>query len=166
MRKITRTQGPSLAVAMLALFVALGGIATAAAVVPLAKRAMVADNAKKLGGKSLTQMTAASAAQAQAAAKQAATAAAELPGPASTVAGLVTVKTASWSFGPNGEGDVTVTCDANQKAIAGGWEDPAGWGHAWDSRPTPDGAGWKTYITISTSAPNQQTGTVYAVCIK
>ena len=166
MRKRTRTQGPSLAVAMLALFVALGGIATAAAVVPLAKRAIVADNAKKLGGKSLAQVTAASAAQAQTAAKQAATAASELPGPASTVAGLVTVKTAPWSFAPDGKGDATVMCDTGQKAIAGGWEDPTGWAHAWDSRPTPDGAGWRTYITISNSAPSQQTGTVYAVCVK
>ncbi len=166
MRKLTRTQGPSLALAMLALFVAMGGIATAAAVVPLAKRSLVADNAKKLGGKSLAQMTAASAAQAHAAAEQAAAAAAELPGPASTVAGLVTIKAGQWSFGPNQEGDATVTCDANQKAIGGGWEDPGGWAHAWDSRPTPDGGSWKTYITISSQAPGQQTGSVYAVCIK
>ena len=39
-------------VAMIALFVALGGTAGAvvSAAVPLAKRALVADNAKKLGG--------------------------------------------------------------------------------------------------------------------
>jgi hypothetical protein len=43
---------PALVVAIIALFVALGGTAGAvvAAAVPLAKRALVADNAKKLGG--------------------------------------------------------------------------------------------------------------------
>src|SRR5262245_4083403 len=46
--------GPALAVACIALFIALTGGAVAAAVVPIAKRALTADtalNAKKLGGK-------------------------------------------------------------------------------------------------------------------
>jgi hypothetical protein len=46
-----RLPSPALAVAVAALAVALGGTAVAAGVVPLAKRAYVADNAKKLGGK-------------------------------------------------------------------------------------------------------------------
>jgi len=43
-------------VALLALFVALSGTAVAAGIVPLAKRALVADNAKKLNGATLKQV--------------------------------------------------------------------------------------------------------------
>ena len=41
---------PAMAVALAALFIALSGTAVAAGVPALAKRALVADNAKKLGG--------------------------------------------------------------------------------------------------------------------
>ena len=44
-----RLPSPALVIAVLALFVALSGTAVAAGIVPLAKRALVADNAKKLG---------------------------------------------------------------------------------------------------------------------
>jgi hypothetical protein len=47
-----RRPSPALVVAMLALLVSLSGTAVAAGVVPLAKRALTADNAKKLGGQS------------------------------------------------------------------------------------------------------------------
>ena len=49
---------PALLVAMLALFVALGGTAGAVvtAAVPLAKRALTADNAKKLNGVTAGQL--------------------------------------------------------------------------------------------------------------
>ena len=57
-------------------------------------------------------------------------------------------------------------CDPGQKAIGGGWDDAAGWGHDWDSRPTPDGSGWQIYISVSPNAPGQQTGNQYAVCLK
>ena len=54
---------PALVVAVLALFFALGGAAGAAvtAAVPLAKRALTADNAKKLNGFSATQIATAGA---------------------------------------------------------------------------------------------------------
>ena len=68
-----RLPSPSMVVALLALFVALGGTAVAAGIVPLAKRALVADNAKKLGGLSLGQIGA------------------SLPA-------LITVRTAPWSL--------------------------------------------------------------------
>ena len=45
-----RLPNPAMIVALLALFVALGGTAVAAGVVPLARRALLADNAKKLNG--------------------------------------------------------------------------------------------------------------------
>ena len=144
-----RRPSPALVVATAALFVALGGTAGAVvnAAVPLAKRALVADNAKKVGGMTSTQI-------------------ASQAGPASTAAGLVTVKRGSWTLGPNGESDFTVACDAGQKAIGGGWEDPGGFGHGWDDRPTPDGSAWKVYMTMDENAPGNQTGTLYAVCLR
>ena len=157
---------PAMAVALAALFVALSGTAVAAGVPALAKRALVADNAKKLDGKTSAQLLASANTAAKASATAAATAAAQQPGPASTAAGLVVVKTGTWNAGPGGFGDFTVTCDAGAKAVSGGWEDPSGWAHSWDSRPTPDGAGWKTFVNVSSSAPGGQSGNLYAVCLK
>ncbi len=54
--KRIRLPGPAMIVALLALFVALSGTAVAAGIVPLAKRALVADNAKKLNGATLKQV--------------------------------------------------------------------------------------------------------------
>lgn len=144
---------PALVVAMVALFVALTGTAGAVveAAVPLAKRALSADNAKKLGGQTSQQLV-----------QQAA----QLPGPASSAAGLVTIKTATWSLGPMSNADFTVTCDSPQKAIAGGWDDPNGWAHAWDDRPTADGTGWRTYVTVGPNAPGAQSGSLYAICLR
>jgi hypothetical protein len=148
MRNI-RGPSPALAVALIALFVSLSGTAVAAS--PIVKRALFADNAAKLKGKTPGQLI---------------QRAAELPGPASTVAGLVTIKAGTWSANPDEEGDFTVACDPGQKAIGGGWEDPTGFAHAWDSRPTPDGLGWKTYVTVSAQAPSAQSGALYAVCLR
>ncbi len=50
MHRKLRLPSPAMAVALAALFVALSGTAVAAGVPALAKRALVADNAKKLGG--------------------------------------------------------------------------------------------------------------------
>ena len=47
MRKVQKPS-PALVVAVIALFVSLSGTAVAAGVVPIAKRALVADNAKNL----------------------------------------------------------------------------------------------------------------------
>ncbi len=152
-RRQIKRPSPALVVATVALFVALGGTAGAVvtAAVPLAKRALVADNAKKVGGQSAAQLV---------------SQASQAPGPASTAAGLVAIKSGTWSLAPAGFADVTVTCDAGQKAVGGGWEDPGGYAHAWDSRPTPDLTGWKTYFNLSSNAPGTQSGSVYAVCLK
>src|SRR6266516_614707 len=53
-----RLPNPAMIVALLALFVALGGTAVAAGVVPLARRALLADNAKKLNGLTAAQIAA------------------------------------------------------------------------------------------------------------
>ena len=156
-----RRPSASVVVAMIALFVALGGTAGAVATqaVPLAKRALVADNAKKLGGQSLAQLTARTA--------QAVQAAAAAPGPASTAASLVTSKSAGFSVNPQGgEQIVTAACDAGSKAVGGGFNNPtsalvvsAG------SFPTADGSGW-TEDLINLSSSTTGTGTVVAVCMK
>jgi hypothetical protein len=158
-----RKPSPAMVIAIVALFVALSGSAVAAGIVPLAKRALSADNAKhalradtskKLGTQTAAQIV------------QAASQAAQAPGPASTAAGLITVKTAAWTNNPNGGNDFTVTCDTGQKAISGGWEDPTGYSHPWDTRPTGDDSGWHVFVTTAPNAPGPQSGTIYAVCLK
>ena len=144
---------PALVVALVALFVALSGTAFAvgSAVVPLAKRALVADNAKKLNGQTPVALLAQAAKQ---------------PGPASSAASLITIKTAAWSLAPRGEGNFTATCDAGQKVIAGGWADPGDWSSGFQSLPTADGTGWTINIFTTSSAPSTQSGSVYAICLK
>ncbi len=144
---------PALVVALVALFVALSGTAFAVgnAVVPLAKRALVADNAKKLNGQAPPALIAQAAQQ---------------PGPASSAASLIVVKTAPWTLNPRGEANFTATCDAGQKAIAGGWSDPGDWSSSYQSLPTADGAGWTVNIYTTSSAPGAQSGSVYAICLK
>ena len=158
LRKL-RLPSPAMAVALAALFVALSGTAVAAGVPALAKRALVADNAKKLGG----QTPAALLASAKQAADASAAAAAQQPGPASTAAGLITVKTAAYALGSNDERTFSVTCDAGQKAIAGGYDNPVGSVLGFDSRPTSDGAGWSNYLAAASTGG---AGNVYAICLK
>ncbi len=142
---------PAMVVALIALFIAMTGTAVAAGVVPLAKRALVADNALKLQGKTPAAWVAN---------------AGNLPSPATTAAGLVTIKTAQWSVSPGRGTDFATACDSGQKAIAGGWDDPEGWGHEWDSRPSADGGSWRLYVSVGTGAPATQTGGLYVVCLK
>jgi hypothetical protein len=150
-----RLPSPALAISVMALFVSLGGTAVAAGVVPLAKRALTADRAKvsdvskRLAPGSTSTLLKTAAA---------------MPGPANSVAGLLSVKTVPWTLAPGGTQDFAVTCDG--KVVSGGWEDPGGWAHAWDTRPTMDGSGWRTVISVADAAPAQQTGVVYAICAK
>jgi hypothetical protein len=152
-RSIVRPASASMAVALVALFVGFSGTAFAVgtAVVPLAKRALTADNAKKLGGHDATALV-----------QQAS----QAPGPASTAARLVTFKIAPWSLSPHSEADFTATCDAGQKAIGGGWTDPGNWSSSYQSFPTATNSGWTTHIWTPTKAPSLQSGTVYAVCLE
>src|SRR5262245_38374133 len=103
-----RLPSPAMAVALLALFVALSGTAVAAGVVPLAKRALTADKAKQAKVADVAKRLG------DGATASLVDRASQSPGPASTVAGLVTVKTAPWSLAPGGYGDFTATCDAGQ----------------------------------------------------
>ena len=161
-RKLHRRPTPALVVAMVALFVALGGTAGAIVngAVPLAKRALVADkakvaavsdNAKKLGGQTPQQLV---------------NQASDAPGPASSAAGLITAKTGSWSLSPGDGDNFTVMCDAGQKALGGGWSDPGDMSSSYQSLPTGDGAGWTINIWASRFASSTQSGSLYAMCLK
>jgi len=150
----SRRLSPAFVVAMIALFVALGGTAGAVATqaVPLAKRALTADNAKKLGGRTSAQIVSQAARAAQA------------PGPASTASGLVTVKTAPFALPAGEQGEFSATCDAGQKAVGGGYDNPAGTAFSFDTRPTSNGGAWSVYLVASDASA--AIGSVFAVCLR
>lgn len=153
-RRIKRPS-PALVVAMIALFVAFGGTAGAvvSAAVPLAKRALVADNAKKLGGQTSAQLV-----------SQAVSQASQAPGPASSAAGLVTIKTQSAGSVPPGNSlpAFTATCDAGSKVIGGGMSSD-GAIVTFDSYPKGDAA-WEVVVgNLGSGAANVS---VYAICLK
>ena len=104
---------------------------------PLAKRALVADNAKKVGGLTAAQLG-------TAAAQAGAELSAQVPGPASTAAGVVSIKTGTASLAANGEGEFTVSCDAGQK-VAGGGFSTSGAVFSFDSYPASDSS-WRLYL--------------------
>ena len=159
-----RRPSPAMIVALTALFVALGGTASAVGIVPLAQRAKVADNAQQLQGKSAAALLTQAARAPASPASHVAIAA--LPSPASTAAGLISTKTASWSLIPGGYNVFTVMCDSGQKALSGGYDDAGGWAHTWDTKPTPDGRGWATFVMLDRDAPSPQSGLIYTLCVK
>jgi hypothetical protein len=134
---------PALAIAAVALFVALSGTAVAAGIIAHAR---LADNATKLQGKTPAQV-------------------AQLAPAPSSLAGYLTVKSASWSLNPGAVGDFTASCDSGQKAIGGGFDNPQGAGFNVDTRPTPDGAGWRIFL-VNPSSTAAASGSIYAVCLR
>ena len=128
---------PAFVIAMIALFVALGGTAGAVvtAAVPLAKRALVADNAKKLNGVTAGQLGGAAV---QLALKQSPAG----PRPASTAAEPHLVKTVP--FAPTRRGRAGVHRNAVTRAARrsrGGFSNPtAALGSAPDRSHTTDRA--------------------------
>jgi hypothetical protein len=145
---------PALVVSAIALFVALGGTAGAVvtAAVPLAKRALVADNAKKLNGLNANQIAIA-----------AARAGAQLPGPASSAAGTVSVKAQSTSIAAKGEGEFTISCDAGQKVAGGGFASDGAVFNL-DSYPVSDSA-WRLYL-VNGSESAAANVSLYATCVR
>jgi hypothetical protein len=144
-----RLPSPAMVVALVALFVALGGTAVAAG--PIVKRALLADNALKLQGKTLSAVV-----------QQAAAEGAKLPGPASSAAGLVSTKSTSASVAADGEGEFAASCDAGQKVVSGGYS-TSGPVISFDSRPTSDTT-WSVYLA-NLSQSNAANISVYAVCL-
>ncbi len=145
-----RLPSPALTIAVASLFVALSGTAVAAGVVPLAKRALSADNAKKLGGQTAAQISTAAAAQ---------------PGPATSAAGLMTVRSTPVNIGPGSIGEAIAPCAAGEKAAGGGFSRGSGAPLLISSAPTGDGSGW-TIGVFNLSNGNAAAGTAYAVCVK
>jgi hypothetical protein len=154
-----RRPSPAFVVAMIALFVALGGTAGAVATqaVPLAKRALMAENAKKLGGQTSAQLT-------SRAVQQAVQQASAAPGPASTAAGLVVIKTQAAGSVPPGNSlpAYSAACDAGSKVIGGGMSSD-GAIVTFDSYPKGDAA-WEVVVgNLGGGAANVS---VYAICLR
>jgi hypothetical protein len=154
-----RRPSPALAVATVALFVALGGTAGAVvtAAVPLAKRALVADNAKKLGGQTAAQVAAQGAKAAVALSPAGAR-------EASTAASLVTIKTASSSIAADDAAPYEIACDAGQKVVSGGFSSDGPVQEFVESRPKSDTTWSMGLVNYDPSAGHAVT--LYAVCIK
>ncbi|HET8968308.1 MAG TPA: hypothetical protein VFN06_02640 [Gaiellaceae bacterium] len=157
-RKTMKRPSAALVVAMIALFVALGGTAGAVvtAAVPLAKRALVADNAKKLNGVTASQLGSAAVAVALRESPAGAR-------PASTAGGLLSIKTTTATLAANGEGEFTVTCDAGQRAAGGGFSSD-GAVFNFDSYPVSTSA-WRLYLANADEA-NAANVTLYATCLR
>ncbi len=170
---------PSLVISMLALFVALSSTGFAADIVPLAKRALTADKAKvatkandslKLQGATAAQVAAipGPATDAQTLNGQTAAQIAAAPGPVSALpASLFTLRSDSWSV--DGEGRttrVTASCNAGEKAIAGGWDQAEGAAYVITDRPLTDGSGWRFAIWAESGDTLPANGSVWAICAK
>jgi hypothetical protein len=159
-----RRPSPALVVALVALFVALSGTAVAAS--PIAKRALFANNAGKLQGKTARQV-AAIPGPATTLEGQRAEDLALMPGPASTASSLVSSVSAPFALAPGEEKDVSAQCPAGAKAVTGGFTTTTT-GHpvfSLDMRPTADGGGWTLYL-VNSSSSLSATGNVQAVCLR
>ena len=152
---------PALVIACIALVVALSGTAIAAGIVPDARHARKADvatralDADRLQGRTATQIAVAGA-----------RAGAQLPGPASTTAGLVSLKTAS--VGPlavGQSGPFTVACDAGARALSTGFT-PDTPGTVVASEAAPAGASAWTVRLANIDTAAAHAVTLYAVCLK
>ena len=160
---------PAMAVAMLALLVALTGTAVASGVVPVATRALIADNAKKVQGKTPAQLVALASAKSQLSDD-----ATHLQGKTpdeivalaqtKSVAGFFTLKQANFSMPTDSVRDYTLTCDAGQKAVSGGSEYSQAPAYVVESRPSADGTAWKVQLDNPSTA-NGAFGNIFAVCV-
>ena len=135
-----RLPSPAIVIACVALLVSLSG--TAIAATPVVKRALFANNAGKLQGKTAVQV-------------------AELPGPASSAAGLFSTKTGADSIAAQSGREFTIGCDAGKKVVSGGYS-TSGPVLAFDSRPTSETT-WGMYLlNAGDSGANVS---LYAVCV-
>jgi hypothetical protein len=156
-----RRPSPALVVSLLALFISMSGTAVAAGV-PLAKRALFANNAAKLQGKSARQIAAIPGPATSLNGMRADDIASE-PGPASTASDLVGSSSAPFALAPGEEKDFSAGCPSGAKAVSGGFT-TANAVLAADSRPTAGGTGWTLYL-MNLSASVSATGQVHVVCL-
>jgi hypothetical protein len=159
---ITKLKAPSpaLVIACIALFVALGGTAIAAA--PPVKRALFANNAGKLQGRTARQVAALPGPATYLNGLTAEDIAGQ-PGPASTASGLVTSSSAPFALAPGDARDFSAECAPGQKAVSGGYTTPNAV-QGWDTRPTANGTGWTVYLVELTGSASA-TGSVHVVCL-
>jgi hypothetical protein len=136
---------PAMTVALIALFVALAGSATAGVVVSFAQRAGTANNAKKLQGKTAAQVAA-------------------MPGPASTIQDLVEVRTSTGIIPPGIVLPGQVSCQEGERVIAGGYSAVGGVIVPGDSHPTGDDT-W-TILFNNVLGVTPASVTLYAVCVE
>jgi hypothetical protein len=143
MRKKFRFPSAAMVVALIALFVALSGTAVAAGIVPLARRALVADNAKKLNGQTRGQILA------------------SFPRPS------VTIRSNVWSLDANGDDFWGARCLPGEKALAGGYVNLTGApkplvvvGEEFPSETPP---GWNIHLVNFSN--RGASGTIYVVCM-
>jgi hypothetical protein len=160
---------PAIVLATLALFVALTGTAVAAGVVPLAKRALVADNARKIQGQTSAQIIAlasASSRLADDASHVQGKTVEEIVAMAQTksVAGFFTLKQSNFSMPTNTVIDYTLPCDPGQKAVSGGSEYSQAPAFLVESRPSSDGTSWKILLGNPSTA-NGAFGNLFVVCV-
>jgi len=161
-RGVAKRPSPALVVSVLALFIALGGSAGAVTrAVPLAKRAFVADNAKKLNGLTATQLGTASAVAAVRL-----TLAQSPPGarPASTATGVVSIKSSSLGSVGAGSGvGGTISCAPGEQVIGGGYN--ANYPLVvFQSYPIDSGT-WRFFFFNYTENTSPAV-TIYASCVK
>jgi hypothetical protein len=142
MVRTLRAPSPAMLVALVSLFVALAG--TALAATPVVKRALFANNAGHLQGKTAAKVAA-------------------MPSPARTAKGLVSIVSADYSLNPSEAKDVPVSCPAGEKALAGGWDNPTKTVVSFDTRPPAENT-WSTLLL--NTAKTAATGKVYVVCIE
>jgi hypothetical protein len=157
-----RRPSPALVVALVALFMSISGTAVAAGVVPVAKRALFANNAGKLQGRSARQVA---ALPGPATYLNGLTAEdiAGMPSPANTASGLVSTGSAPFALAPGEEKDFSAQCPPGNKAISGGFTTP-NVVLAADTRPTASGTGWTLYL-MNLSDSTSATGNVQVVCL-
>jgi hypothetical protein len=158
---------PAFVIALVALFVSLAGSAAATGVlvsskeirdgsirgVDLANRTVPASkllqgkgsgvDADKVDGLSSEQVAA-------------------LPGPASSVAGLLTTRTANYSLGAGDAGDFTVQCAQGEK-VTGGGSSSFGSLFLLDSRPNTE-TSWAVYV--ANMGEQSAAFTVWAICAR
>jgi len=142
MRKPT----PELFIAVLALFVALAGTANAVvdAAVPLARRALLADNAKRLNGQTALKV-------------------ASIPGPASTATAVVTTRAKAVVITTGSANYFTIDCQPNEKVLSGGYASNAAVLNLILSHPTTEHTWRMGFVNVDNK--NAIT-TLYAVCIR
>ena len=163
MLRRSKLPSPAMVVACIALVAALSGTAVAAGVVPNARHANRADlamralSADKLQSKTMAQIVATAATQATSAAGQ-------VPGPASSAAGLVTVKTQSaGQIAAQHAQTLVISCDGGAKIMGAGFSSD-GPVFNFDSYPTSDTTWTFDLANPDESAPHNVS--LYATCLK